>query len=153
MRAKEQSTTDMTRIDFYSLKEDSRGDRFLLTCRLAERIHAQRLRAYIHAPDTQHARHIDRLLWTYKKHSFIPHGLAAQADREWTPILIGSDGDPGDEHQVLVNLGAEVPAFFERFDRLLDLVDLDPGVKQAGRMRFRYYRDQGYAPEHHQIKL
>ena len=29
----------MTRIDFYSLAEGSRGDRFLLTCRLVERIH------------------------------------------------------------------------------------------------------------------
>lgn len=143
----------MTRIDFYSLKEDSRGDRFLLTCRLAERIHGQRMRAFIHVPDPQQARHIDRLLWTYKQHSFIPHGLASEADREWTPILIGSDGDFGDEHQVLVNLGMEVPAFFTRFDRLLDLVDLDPAVKQAGRARFRHYRDQGYALEHHQIRL
>lgn len=29
----------MTRIDFYSLTAGSRGDRFLLTCRLVERIH------------------------------------------------------------------------------------------------------------------
>lgn len=29
----------MTRIDFYSLEEGSRGDRLLLTCRLVERIH------------------------------------------------------------------------------------------------------------------
>ena len=143
----------MTRIDFYSLKEGSRGDRFLLTCRLAERIHAQHLRAYVHVPDTQQALHIDRLLWTYKQHSFIPHGLATQVDREWTPILIGSDGDPGGENQILVNLGPEVPAFFDRFERLLDLVDLDPAVKQAGRARFRHYRDRGYALEHHQIQL
>ena len=143
----------MTRIDFYSLKEGSRGDRFLLTCRLAERINAEHLRAYIHVPDAQQARHLDRLLWTYKQHSFIPHGLVKQADREWTPILIGGDGDLGSENQVLVNLGTEVPTFFDRFERLLDLVDLDPAVKQAGRTRFRHYREHGYAPEHHQIRL
>jgi DNA polymerase-3 subunit chi len=35
----------MTRIDFYSLADGSAGDRFLLTCRLVERIHlGERLR-------------------------------------------------------------------------------------------------------------
>lgn len=144
----------MTRIDFYSLKEGSRGDRFLLTCRLAERIHlSEGLRIYIYVPDRTQAQHLDRLLWTYKEQSFLPHGLADRTDRALTPILIGHDGDPEDEDQVLINLALDVPTFFGRFERLCEPVDQEPAVRTAGRERFRYYRDRGYEMHHHQIAL
>jgi len=144
----------MTHIDFYSLKDGSRGDRFLLTCRLVERIHlGEGMRIYIHVPDRTQAQHLDRLLWTYKEQSFLPHGLTDQTDREITPILIGHDGDPGDEDQVLINLSPEVPNFFSRFERLCEPVDQAPAIRDAGRERYRYYRDRGYVLRHHQIVL
>ena len=143
----------MTRIDFYSLQAGSSADRFLLTCRLTDSIYAKGLRIVIHVPSQEQARHLDRLLWTYREQSFLPHGMIAQADRELTPILIDHEGDPGDEEQVLINLGLEVPSFFARFERLCEPVDLDPGVRDAGRARFRYYRDRGYELHHHEIRL
>lgn len=143
----------MTRIDFYSLEERSGGDRFLLTCRLVERIHAEGLRIFLHVPDREQARHVDRLLWTFRQQSFLPHGPADEADREITPILIGHDGDPGDENQVLINLGLEVPTFFGSFERLCEPVDQDPAVRDAGRKRYAYYRDRGYPLHHHKIQL
>lgn len=143
----------MTRIDFYSLQEKSGGDRFLLTCRLVERIHSEGHRVFIHLPDREQARHLDRLLWTFRQQSFLPHGLARDADRELTPILIDQDGDPGDEHQVLINLGLAVPTFFASFERLCEPVDRDPTVRDAGRKRYVYYRDRGYPLHHHEIRL
>lgn len=143
----------MTRIDFYSLAEGSGGDRFQLTCLLAERIHVERLRIYIHVPDRGQARQLDRLLWTYRDHSFLPHGLVGETERDLTPILIGHDGDPGEEDQVLINLGLEVPIFLDRFQRLCEPVDQVLAVRNAGRERFRYYREHGYELHHHQIRL
>jgi DNA polymerase-3 subunit chi len=143
----------VTRVDFYSLREGSAGDRFLLACRLVERIHAEDHRIYIHVPDREQARHLDRLLWTFRQQSFLPHGIYDEADRELTPILIGVDKDPVDEDQVLINLGLEVPEFFGRFARLCEPVDRDPGVLAAGRERFKYYKDRGYALHHHEIRL
>lgn len=144
----------MTRIDFYSLEDGSGGDRFLLTCRLAERIHlGERLRIYIHVADRAQAQHLDRLLWTYKEQSFLPHGLVGQTEEDLTPILIGHDAEPGGEDQVLINLAPEVPTFFSRFERLCEPVDLEPAVRDAGRERFRYYRDRGYELHHHRITL
>lgn len=143
----------MTRVDFYTLKEGSGGDRFLLACRLVERIHRDGHRIYIQVPDRELARHLDRLLWTFKQQSFLPHGLASEADRELTPILIGHDGDPGEESQVLINLSSEVPTFFGSFERLCEVIDQDPKVREAGRERYAYYRDRGYPLRHHQIRL
>lgn len=143
----------MTRVNFYSLKEPSRGDRFLLTCRLVERIYGTGQRSFIQVPDREQARHLDRLLWTFRQQSFLPHGLENDSDHEFTPILIGHGEDPGEENQVLINLSLEVPTFFERFKRLCELVDQDPNVRAAGRKRYVYYRDRGYPLNHHEIQL
>ncbi|MCG6860170.1 MAG: DNA polymerase III subunit chi [Chromatiaceae bacterium] len=143
----------MTRIDFYSLKEHSGGDRFLLACRLVERIHPAGHRILIQVTDRDQACHLDRLLWTFKQQSFLPHGLANDSDRELTPILIGHDEDPGEENQVLINLSQDVPEFFGRFERLCELIDQDASVREAGRKRYAYYRDRGYPLHHHEIQL
>jgi DNA polymerase-3 subunit chi len=143
----------VTRIDFYSLEDGSRGDRFLLTCRLAERIFGEGLRIYIHVPDSRQAEHLDRLLWTYKEQSFLPHGQTGKTDQALTPILIGQDQGPPGEDQILINLDPAVPDFFARFDRLCEPIDQDPSLRAAGRERFRYYRDRGYELHHHKIRL
>ncbi|WP_295399953.1 DNA polymerase III subunit chi [uncultured Thiocystis sp.] len=143
----------MTRIDFYSLEPESRGDRFLLTCRLVERIRAKDLRVLIHCPDPEQARHLDRLLWTFRQDSFLPHGLVGQTDPELTPVFIGDAGKPETECQVLLNLSFEIPGFVDRFERVCELIDHDPHARATGRERFRAYRERGYPLEHHRIRL
>jgi DNA polymerase-3 subunit chi len=143
----------VTRVDFYSLAEGSAGDRFLLACRLVERIYAAGHRIYIQVPDREQARNLDRLLWTFRQQSFIPHGVTDEVDPELTPVLLGVDTDPGDEDQILINLGLEVPDYFGRFDRLCEPIDRDPTVLAAGRERYKYYKDRGYALHHHEIRL
>lgn len=154
----------MTRIDFYVLKDGSRGDRFGLTCRLVERIYsrppeptanaaAPAPRVLIYCPDRQQALQLDRLLWSFREDSFLPHGLVGESDAELTPVLISCDGQPEQEDQVLINLSPdpEVPPFFSRFERLCEPLDHDPEVRKAGRSRFIYYRDCGYPLQHHPI--
>lgn len=144
----------MPRIDFYTLEPGSPGDRFLLTCRLVERIRASGLRALIHCPDGESARHIDRLLWTFKQESFVPHGIVGRGvDSELTPVLISGDGSPAGETQVLINLSLEIPPFFDRFERVCEPVDRSPEHLSAGRARFKQYRERGFPPEHHGIRL
>ena len=63
------------------------------------------------------------------------------------------DGNPPDLDQVLINLALEAPAFFARFAQVYEPVDHDPAVIAAGRERFRFYRAQGFPPEHQAIQL
>jgi DNA polymerase-3 subunit chi len=102
----------LTRIDFYSLEDGSRGDRFLLTCRLAERIYhsgQDPVRIHIRVTDPSQAEHLDRLLWTYDDQSFLPHGRIGQTDPELTPILIGDEPLAGHD-QVIDQPGPQHPA-------------------------------------------
>lgn len=142
----------MTRIDFYILDQRSRQNRYSLACRLAEKAYQQGHRVLIHTPSEEEIRHMDRLLWTYRQGSFIPHGRTGDADPSVTPVLIGDGNEAAAEHDILINLQQEVPDFFSRFERLIEPIDREEEIKDAGRKRFRFYRDRGYPLETHDIQ-
>ena len=50
---------------------------------------------------------------------------------------------------MLLNLHAEPPPFFSRFERLAELVASDERNVAAGRARFRFYRERGYELRQH----
>jgi DNA polymerase-3 subunit chi len=141
----------VTRIDFYILDPQARGDRFVLACRIAEKARQNGNRVVIHSTDADACRHVDRLLWTLWDDSFVPHGVIGRDDPQLNPILIGDGDADSREHEVLINLADEVPRFFSRFERLIECVDNDAAVKQAGRERYRYYREHGYPMADHRI--
>jgi DNA polymerase-3 subunit chi len=142
----------VTQVDFYILTDQARDDRFGLACRLAEKAWQQGRRVLLHTGGTDEARHLDRLLWSYREQSFVPHGALGEADPALNPVLVGRPGqDPGEEHDVLINLASEVPTFFSRFDRVLECVDSDEAARQASRDRYRFYNEHGYPLQTHNI--
>lgn len=134
----------MTQVDFYILGEQSTGDHFTMACRLAGKAWQQGRRVYLHTNSDSESRHLDRLLWTFRQDSFIPHGIFEGSDPELNPVLIGHQGDIGEEHDVLVNLATEIPQFFSRFHRVAECIDHDAEIKKSGRERYGFYRDRGY---------
>ncbi|HXK57023.1 MAG: DNA polymerase III subunit chi [Gammaproteobacteria bacterium] len=141
----------MTQVDFYVLGEAATGDRFTLACRLTEKVWQQGRRIYLHTDSETESRYLDRLLWTHRDGSFLPHGLLIEADPALNPILIGNGDNAGEEHDVLVNLASEVPSFFSRFERVVEPLDGNSAVRAAGRSRYRFYRDRGYPLYSHDI--
>lgn len=141
----------MTQVDFYVLDDQAGGDRFQLACRVAERAMRAGNRVLIHTPSANETEHLDALLWTLWESAFVPHGRLDRDIRECNPILIGDGSKDTEEHDVLINLGTEVPRFFGRFQRLIECVDHDADIKSASRDRFRYYREHGYPLNTHKI--
>ena len=141
----------MTSIDFYF----NAGDRLGVACRLAGKALLQRKRVLIYAPQPEQAQKIDRLLWTSPAVSFIPHCYAHDPLAASTPVLIAAAAEPMTPASagcdVLLNLAAECPPFFERHERLLEVVAQDDEGKSAGRARYAFYRDRGYAIRNHDL--
>ena len=50
-----------------------------------------------------------------------------------------------------MNLGQEVPAGFERFERFIELVTLADDDRAAARTRWKHYSDRGYAMKRHDL--
>jgi DNA polymerase-3 subunit chi len=51
---------------------------------------------------------------------------------------------------VLINLSDDVPAYFSRFERLLEIIDA--AKPEPGRKRYQYYLDRGYPLQTHKIQ-
>ena len=138
----------MTSIDFYF----NAGDRLDVACRLAGKALQQKKRVLIYAPRADDAQRLDRLLWTTQAVSFIPHCMAHDPLAAETPVLIATgDTAPEAACEVLINLAAEHPPFFERHERLLEIVAQDEAEVLAGRERFKYYRERGYPLRNHDL--
>ena len=52
---------------------------------------------------------------------------------------------------MLLNLRDELPAFFSRFQRLIEIVSIDEEDRRLARERFKYYRDRGYDIRSHDL--
>ena len=137
----------MTSIDFYFNAQD----RLQVACRLAGKAMKQKQRLLIYAPDAGTASRIDRMLWTWPAIGFVPHCAANAALAAETPVLIASGEETPEGCEVMLNLGPGCPPHFERFGRLLELVGVDEDDKQAGRERYRFYRERGYPLASHDL--
>ena len=137
----------MTSIDFYFNAED----RLLIACRLAAKAVSQDKRMVIYAPQGDTASRIDKLLWTWPAIGFVPHCAPHEPLAAETPVLISSDADTPQTCELLLNLGAECPPHFERFERLLEVVPTDEAERQAARVRFRFYQARGYRITSHDL--
>ncbi len=145
----------MTEIDFYILAEASADAGSIFACRLAERAVDQGQHVLIRPASPAAARRLDELLWTYSQGSFLPHRLVSQLS-DAPPVervLIDDGPGPAGEHwDLLINLGTEVPEYFSRYARLVEVIDGDGERRAHGRERYRYYRDRGYPLKTHQIQ-
>lgn len=141
----------MTQIDFYILTAQARGDRFSLVCRLTEKAYQAGHRVCINTDSERDAVRINEMLWTYNDLSFIPHEVYNSNEAYSAPVLVTHKLQETDEHDILINLSAEVPGCFSQFERLLEPVDQDESSKVSGRSRYKYYRDCGYPINNHEI--
>lgn len=137
----------MTTIDFYF----NAADRLQVACRLAGKALAQDKRVVIYAPQPELAHRIDRLLWTWPAIAFVPHCLAHDPLAEETPVLIAAEAGAAPARDVLLNLGEDCPEFFERYDRLLEIVSQDDADRKTGRARYAWYRERGYGIRNHDL--
>ena len=141
----------MTRIDFYILDSSNRQARSQLACRLVEKAYSLDHHVYIYTDDETQTEQLDNLLWTFRQGSFIPHERHAGENAPAAPILLGHQAAPENHNQVLINLHENVPMFFSRFERVVEIIDQDENVKQLGRERFKFYRDRGYDLHTHNV--
>ena len=94
---------------------------------------------------------VDAALWQTEPADFIAHcrSDASPDVLQRSPVVLAAAPDAALPHRAgLVNLGSAVPAGFERFERLIELVAEDDASRGAGRTRWRHYKDRGYDIRH-----
>ncbi|MCD6045743.1 MAG: holC [Gammaproteobacteria bacterium] len=129
-------------VDFYVLKDTGVEAGALLACRLAEKAYSHHKTVYIYCAENKIAVDLDKLLWTFKEESFIPHASATAATAADAPIVIGCDTTAlNRDYDILINLHPEINPHWQKFSRILDIVANEPLSKELGRQRYKYYRE------------
>lgn len=138
-------------VDFYLLANDNAQARYMLACRLLEKAFVRGHQVFVYCNDRAQAEHIDELLWTFKEDSFIPHNLQGEGPQAPPPIQIGHHQEPRGFNDILLNLAEEIPPFFARFRRIIEIVSSDEAAKEQSRLHYRHYRAQGCELRTHEL--
>ena len=161
----------MTKIDFYITSINTLDDYWHFACRLTEKAFRKQCDVYLHTANEEHMAAVDKLLWTFRPNSFLPHSseISSEISTEMSnkanednskidsaasatgEILVACSGDPRDHHDVLVNLTEQTPECFSRFTRVAEVVMGTDEAKAKSRQRYKYYRDRGYPLEVHNL--
>jgi DNA polymerase-3 subunit chi len=138
----------VTTIDFYTQVPD----RHDFVRRLCAKALASKARLVLWATDHEACQRLSRMLWSVPATGFIPHVAAHDALAAQTPVILDCEATMFSHDDVLVNLRSEVPPFFSRFNRLVEIVAAgDEDAAEAARARYRYYRDRGYELRTHDM--
>ncbi|WP_418212000.1 DNA polymerase III subunit chi [Aquisalimonas sp. APHAB1-3] len=141
----------MVQVDFHILDSDDARARLVYACRLTDKARERGHRVFLRVADDSTAKTLDELLWTFRDRSFIPHAIDGPGAPD-EPVLIGTDDAPSrGEGDLLVNLANSPVATPGVFQRIVEIGDNDPDVRQSARQRFRWYREQGIEPEHRKV--
>ena len=138
----------MTKVDFYTGSED----KLRTACQLSHKAMQGGLRVLLHTPDAACTDKLDELLWDYPATAFIPHCRSDEAGANEVPVVLCHDAQTAPPGDILISLHTDCLPFFSRFERLIEIVGLEPEDVRLGRERFGFYRDRGYEMRHFDLR-
>ncbi len=137
----------MTRIDFYFNAPDKAD----VARKLATKAFNGGQNVLVYTCDAARARQLDLAFWSAQPMSFLPHVRCGHPLARQTPILIGAHPDELASADILISLDDEPPEFFDRFQRLLEIVSSDDQDRSRARQRYREYQQRGYSLQTHDL--
>lgn len=142
----------MPRVDFYVSGDAGEPARLRLACRIAEKAYLAKQSVVVWTDDPAVLPRLDELLWTFGDGTFVPHDVVTREGAPCEAAVALTTGPLPEGHtDVLLNLGAVVPPFFEKFGRIAEFLDARPEVRAAGRDRFKVYRGKSIEPTTHNV--
>jgi DNA polymerase-3 subunit chi len=134
----------MIEVSFYLLPSAGAGQRYGYACKLIEKAYRSGCFCYVLTDTDSQSQWLDELLWTFRPNSFIPHEIyRGQLPEFANTVLIGSQPAPAQWQKVIINLATNPPSDLTNTERVLEILDNNEQLKQAGRQRYRYYKQLG----------
>lgn len=133
-------------------------DKPAYACRLLRKATVAGAKVVVTADHDALAR-LDTQLWTFSQIDFIPHvhiNSSVSAEQlALSPVVLSVDPAAAElpHHQVLLNLGDEMPSGFERYERIIEVVSLDETDRQHARGRWKAYVGLGHTITRQDLNL
>ena len=130
-------------------------DKLAYACRFARKAQRAGAQLVILAPKPVLV-DLDRMLWSVSPQDFVAHCFddADEDQLAVSQVVLSAELGATPHQEVLLNLGAQVPAAFERFSRLIEVVSsTDEQDRGQARLRWKHYAARGYAIVRHDLVL
>jgi DNA polymerase III subunit chi len=137
----------VTTIDFYT----HCADRLDVAAKLVAKAWARNGSVRVLTSGEALTAQLDGLLWRVPATGFLPHCRLGSALAAETPIVVDHALQHDGPAAVLINLHPSPPPFFSRFERLVEIVGVEESEAAAGRERWRFYKERGYALRSHSL--
>ena len=142
----------MPEVSFYILSSASEQERCLFACKLAEKAYRSGEYLFLQTGSERQSRMLDDLLWTFRAGSFVPHQIdSGEVPANANRILIGTGDAPQNRQKIIVNLSPQPPENLQQTERILEILNADETIKQAGRQRYRHYQQLQLAITTHKM--
>src|SRR5258706_3040068 len=106
------------------------------------KLHGMRKQVRVLTQDSAMTARFDHLLWSTPPVGFVPHCRLSDRLAPETPVIIDDAAEHSGAADVLINLQAQLPSFFRRFERLAEIVSAEPDVVAAARTKWQSYKQQ-----------
>jgi DNA polymerase-3 subunit chi len=141
-------------ITFYVLPPDAPlSARASTVCRLVDKALKQKRQVLIVAGSKGEAEALDEALWTFSAESFIPHHLVGDGPTPPPPVRLTWQAAPAECRDILVNLSADLPEGFQRFNRVIEVVAGSDAEREQAREHWKAYKRQGYRVDAHELAV
>ena len=138
---------------FHQINSIDDKNYLLYVCKLVEKGFKQKIQPiYIQTINKQQAEQLDKLLWTFKQDSFIPHTIVGTLDLDTTPVQIGWNENQFHPAAAIVNLSEEIPISYLESKKVHEIIDNDEVKKSKARERWKNYKSEGCKLNFHQAK-
>lgn len=124
-------------------------------CRVVRKALGNGRTVLVFSRDAQRLTRLDSALWTFSALDFLPHVYADSELADRTPVWLSMTPLRDRARDVLLLLDDEAaPEFerwFDRFERVIEIVSNEEDDRARARVRFKTYRERGFAPRSHPI--
>jgi len=141
----------MQKATFYILDKPDLKSRDLFVCKLIEKLYNNKSKIFVYTSNNTESQNIDIQLWTFRDISFIPHEIFNSKNAN-CQILISDTEPPPDHRDLLINLHPEIPKFYNQFSHILEVVYADAEIKKITRQHYKFYQQNNYELQTHEIK-
>ncbi|MHB1544301.1 MAG: DNA polymerase III subunit chi [Gammaproteobacteria bacterium] len=143
----------MPRLDGYYLSPGLPEDLNRFACKLIEKAFKQGYTILVRTQDTAHSKALDRLLWTFRDRSFIPHDRIVGSDN---PILITDEDVSQDSraYRLLVQIHPVCQyTNSSLYERIVEIMDEAHRLTPHHQACWQRYRSNGYEVYEHTQQL
>ena len=141
----------MTAIDFHFNVDHP----LIHACRVVRKALSSGRTVLVFSRDSQRLARLDSALWTFSALDFLPHVYADSELADRTPVWLSMTPVEGRERDVLLlqddETAPQFESWFERFERVIEIVSGEDEDRARARARFKAYREHGFAPRSHEI--